>query len=114
TSELEVLKALVEGRADAGFVGDTTWAKLLAEGQVDRAKVKAVWTSPGYCHCNFTALPSLAAEREKAFVDRLLAMDYADPRVRTMMDLEGLKKWVPGRTEGYEELEAAMKAQRMV
>ena len=61
TSELEVVKALVERKADAGFVGDATWAKLLAEGQVDRGVMQAVWTSPGFDHCNFTALPPLAA-----------------------------------------------------
>jgi hypothetical protein len=28
-------------------------------------------------------------------------MSYADPEVRLLLDLEGLKKWMPGRTEGY-------------
>jgi hypothetical protein len=35
-------------------------------------------------------------------------MSYADPEVRRLLDLEGLKKWVPGRTEGYALLEKAV------
>jgi ABC-type phosphate/phosphonate transport system substrate-binding protein len=110
TSELEVVKAIVEKRADAGFVGDSTWAMLLAQGQIDRSAIESVWTSPGYDHCNFTVL-SLDAERERGFLDGLLTMDYAEPQCRRIMDLEGLKRWVPGRTEGYRLLEAAMREQ---
>src|SRR5262245_100930 len=56
TSELEVLRALREGEADAGFLGETTWQVQSAAGHIDPRQVRAVWTSPGYCHCNFTAL----------------------------------------------------------
>ena len=28
-------------------------------------------------------------------------MSYSDPEVRPLLDLEGLKQWQPGRTEGY-------------
>lgn len=114
TSELEVLKAIVERRADAGAVGDSTWAMLLAAGAVDKGAVQAVWTSPPYCHCNFTALDTLDDELARSFVEGLLAMDYEDPAVRKMMDLEGLKRWVPGRTEGYELLEEAMRDQGLL
>ena len=31
----------------------------------------------------------------------LLAMDYGDPEVRPLLDLEGLKQWQAGRTTGY-------------
>jgi hypothetical protein len=32
-------------------------------------------------------------------------MDYEKPEQKRIMDLEGLTRWVPGRTEGYRELE---------
>lgn len=111
TSELEVVKAIAERRADAGFVGDATWANLIAQGQVDRNAMLAVWTSPPFDHCNFTALPTLDPGKRKSFVEGLLAMRYDDPPVRKMMDLEGLKKWMPGRTEHYALLEEAMERQ---
>ncbi len=110
-SELDVLAAIVLGHADAGFVGDATWARLLAEGRIDSTRVKSVWTSPGYHHCNFSVLPDFPAEREQAFLGPLFAMKYDDQRARAIMDLEGLKAWVPPSTAGYASLEAAMRQQ---
>lgn len=34
-------------------------------------------------------------------------MDYNNPEHKEMMDLEGLKRWVAGRTEGFAQLQAA-------
>ena len=42
------------------------------------------------------------------FVALLLAMDYADPVARPLMDLEGLTRWLPGRETGYGGLAAAV------
>ena len=42
------------------------------------------------------------------FRELLLEMSYADPDVRRLLDLEGLKQWLPGRTEGYEHLARAV------
>ncbi len=39
--------------------------------------------------------------RSTLFRELLLGMSYADPNVRGLLDMEGLKRWVPGRTEGY-------------
>ena len=35
-------------------------------------------------------------------------MSYDDPVVRPLLELEGLKQWRPGRTSGYDQLEAAV------
>ena len=35
-------------------------------------------------------------------------MSYADEEVRPLFDLESLKRWLPGRTEGYAQLAAAV------
>src|SRR5690606_12563460 len=59
TSELEVVRALQQGEADAGAVGESTWIRLLEQGQVNTEEIRAIWTSPGYSHCNFTVLPSM-------------------------------------------------------
>ena len=39
-------------------------------------------------------------------------MRYDDPKHREMMDLEGLKQWLPGRTSGFGPLSAAVAAER--
>jgi phosphonate transport system substrate-binding protein len=107
-SELEVLKALQQGEAEAGFVGHTTWLRLIEEGSVNTALLKSVWTSPGYSHCNFTALPGFDADLAQRWSRALLGMKYDDSRWRRLMDLEGLTSWVPGRREGYELIFEAM------
>jgi hypothetical protein len=38
-------------------------------------------------------------------------MDYNDPVLRTAMDLEGVKRWLPGDEEGYLTLQEAMSEQ---
>jgi ABC-type phosphate/phosphonate transport system substrate-binding protein len=114
TSELEVLRALQEGQADAGALGTPTWFRELAKGHFDQAKIHAIWTSPGYCHCVFTALADFPPEAARQWTDALVAMDYDDKRWRKLMDLEGVKRWVaadPEILKGYGVLFEAVERQ---
>jgi ABC-type phosphate/phosphonate transport system substrate-binding protein len=114
TSELEVLRALRDGRADAGALGDATWHHQVAAGKVDARQVRPVWLSPAYCHCNFTALDDFPEDLGRRWTDSLLAMNYDDPRWRDLMDLEGLKRWAradPTVLEGYRVIVEAIDQQ---
>ena len=108
TSELEVLRALHEGSADAGAIGHVTWLGEVAAGHVNTDLVRSVWTSPPYCHCNFTALPDLDPKLAQRWTEALFAMEYNHPKWHRIMELEGLTAWVPGRKEGYETLTKAL------
>jgi phosphonate transport system substrate-binding protein len=111
TSELDVLAALHDGRADAGTVGDLVWVNEQAAGRVDRSRIDVLWTTPGFDHCMFDALPSLDAGRARAFQEALFAMSWDDPGHRRILELEGLKQWLPPREEGYASLRAALDEQ---
>ncbi len=114
TSELEVLHALREGRADVGALGETTWGRQVAEGRIDPREVHPVWTSPGYCHCNFTVLADFPEELGRRWTESLLDMQYDNPRWRRLMDLEGLRRWVCADAailEGYRVLFDAVERQ---
>src|SRR5262249_50239151 len=114
TSELEVLRALREGQADAGVLGDTTWIRQVAEGHVDTHQVKPFWTSPGYCHCNFSVLAGVPEELGQRWPRSLVQMNYANPRWRALMDMEGLKRWLqtdPAILKGYQVLFDAVEQQ---
>ncbi|HEV3238451.1 MAG TPA: phosphate/phosphite/phosphonate ABC transporter substrate-binding protein [Gemmataceae bacterium] len=114
TSELEVLRALGEGKADVGALGDTTWIHQVAEGRVDTRQIRPIWTSPGYCHCNFTVMPDFPEPLGERWTDELLGMHYGDPRWRGLMDQEGLKRWIradPAILEGYKVLFDAVERQ---
>lgn len=110
TSELDVLRAVEDGRAHAGVVGDLIWVSESAAGRVDPAKVHAVWTSPGFDHCMFDALPTLDRAKIDAFQRVLFAMSWDDPRHRPILELEGLKQWMEPREEGYASLVRALDA----
>jgi ABC-type phosphate/phosphonate transport system substrate-binding protein len=114
TSEWEVLRALQEGRADAGALGEATWKQAVVEGKIDTRQIRPVWTSPGYCHCNFTALDAFPQELAQRWTDSLLRMNYEDPRWRKLMDMEGLRRWVRADSailEGYRVLFDAVELQ---
>jgi phosphonate transport system substrate-binding protein len=110
-SELRVVRAVAEGEADAGAVGDATWAAMRSEGFAPAGELEVVWRSPTYYHCNFTALPALDAGTSTRWSEALLAMSYDDPALRGVMDLEGVKRWLPGDKSGYADLTEAMREQ---
>ena len=110
-SEIEVLKALHDARADGGTVGDLVWIDEQAAGHVDSNRVEVLWTTPGFDHCMFDAHPSLGAEKVAAFQRALFAMKWENPRHRRLLELEGLREWLPPREEGYRNLQEALKQQ---
>ena len=107
-SELRVIRAVAEGSADAGALGEPTLAAFRAERVPAVADLEVAWRSPTYYHCNFTALPSLEDTLARRWEEALMAMSYDDERMRHAMDLEGVKRWLPGDRAGYESLAVAM------
>ena len=110
SSELEVLAALRDGRAQAGTIGDLVWVQEQAAGRIDASQLEALWTTPSFDHCMFDALPALDAKKAEAFKNALFAMSWDVPEERRILELEGLKKWMPPREQGYESLRAALDA----
>jgi ABC-type phosphate/phosphonate transport system, periplasmic component len=56
-SEVEVVRAVLDGRADAGAIGSPFWKTVVSERLVPEGALTEIWTSPGYNHCMFTARP---------------------------------------------------------
>ncbi|MGH9882309.1 MAG: phosphate/phosphite/phosphonate ABC transporter substrate-binding protein [Pyrinomonadaceae bacterium] len=111
TSEIDVIKALHDGRADAGTVGDLIWVNEQAAGHIDAGRIEVLWTTPGFDHCMFDARPGLATEKTESFRSALFAMRWENPDHRRLLELEGLREWLPPREQGYQSLEAALKEQ---
>lgn len=112
TSELDVLHALHEGSADAGTVGDLIWMQEQAAGRVDASKIAVLWTTPGFDHCMFDAMPSVPEDKLERFREAIFSMRWEDPRHRRILELEGLKQWMPPREEGYDSLLDALRQQQ--
>src|SRR5215469_3646742 len=98
TSEQDVVRAVLEGAADAGALGKATWDAFVVGGSIDPRRFRIFWTSHGYSHCNFTARVGLATSLAERFTKAIQAMDYNDPRWKQVMNLEGLTRWMPGST----------------
>jgi ABC-type phosphate/phosphonate transport system substrate-binding protein len=105
--ERDAVRALLRGEADAACILDANHLAFAREGMLLPSSTRVLAQTDLYDHCNFTVLDG-ADERVARFRELLLGMSYADPLVRPLLDLEGLKAWVPGRVTGYEELSEAV------
>jgi ABC-type phosphate/phosphonate transport system substrate-binding protein len=110
--EREALACLQRGEAQACAMLDLNWEAWTADGTIDPSDLAVIGSTPLFDHCVFTARADVAAGRERQWLDALFAMRYDDPSHKAMMDLEGLKAWLPGRTSGFAPLSAAVDAER--
>jgi phosphonate transport system substrate-binding protein len=99
------VKALLAGTVDAACIIDGNRLAFANEGLLAAGATRVVHQTGLYDHCNMTVLDDAPVAR---FQELLLGMSYADPEVRPLLDLEGLKQWLPGRTSGYGLLDRAI------
>lgn len=109
-SELDALRAVIDGAADAAAIGITTWESIGIDALM-AGTVEAFWASPEYCHCNFTTL-DLDEARAESWTSKLLAMDWGHAEQRRIMEMEGLQReWVRPALHGYASLFQAVEEQ---
>jgi phosphonate transport system substrate-binding protein len=107
TSEVEVVRAVLDGKAEAGAIGSPFWNTVRAQRLVPEGALTEIWTSPPYNHCMFTARPDLDLALERRFAEALFAMSYDNPTHRTVLEAEGLRRWVAPQLDGYQALRNA-------
>jgi len=111
TSEIDVLRAVLDGRADAGAVGSPFWAAAQDQRIAPAGALGVVWSSPPYSHCMFTGRADLEPEIERRFTEALLKMSIDNPLHRPILEAEGLERWIAADLDGYAALEDACRAQ---
>jgi phosphonate transport system substrate-binding protein len=109
--ELDALKALMAGDVDATAMLDLNWQRWSTDGTLDPAKFSVLATTQRFDHCVFAVKNDFDPELEEPWLKTLMSMSYQNPDHREMMDLEGLKEWLPGRTSGFEALTEAVASQ---
>ncbi len=109
--ELEALRSVQRGESDACAVLDLNWARWQSDGTADPSALVPLGTTDPFDHCNFSVLSAFPAHEESGWTKTLFSMRYDVPSHREMMDLEGLKAWLPGRTSGYSALSGAVEEQ---
>jgi phosphonate transport system substrate-binding protein len=102
------VKALLAGDVDAACIIDGNRLAFANDGTLPSGKTRVLHHTGAYDHCNMTVLDNAPGEAIGKFTELLLGMDYADAEVRPLLDMEGLTKWLPGRTSGYALLARAI------
>ncbi len=108
-SPQHVLRALEEGRGDAGIVTTSLWQQIQKQ-PTRTSRLREVWTSKPFSHCVFTAAASFDKNLAARFTKLMTAMDCQDPATCDLMRLEGTKAWQPGSPEGFQRLVQALQA----
>jgi ABC-type phosphate/phosphonate transport system substrate-binding protein len=107
--ERDAARALAAGEVDAACMIDANHLLFTTEGTLPAGGTRVVAQTAPYDHCNMSVAGPESPLLDQ-FVSLLLGMDYADPAVRPLLDLEGLTRWLPGRQSGYAQLDAAVDA----
>lgn len=102
--EREAALALMAGEIDAAWMIDGNHMAFSREGILPAGATRIVARTGNFDHCNFTVSPGADEKQIARFTELLLAMSWDDPVVRPLLELEGLKTWLPGRTSGYDLL----------
>lgn len=109
--ELDAFRCLERGEAAASAMLDLNWGKWTADGTIDPSRYKILATTDRFDHCVFTVREDFPKDVEKKWLEVLFSMSYDNPKHREMMDMEGLKEWLPGRTTGFGPLSEAVEKQ---
>jgi ABC-type phosphate/phosphonate transport system substrate-binding protein len=107
TSESEVIRAVLDGRADAGAIGSPFWNAVRAERLVPEGALTEIWSSPPFNHCMFTARSDLDPLLEQQFAKALFAMSYDNPAHRAVLESEGLRQWIAPQLDAYADFREA-------
>jgi len=106
--ERDAAQALMDGGIDAAWMIDGNYQLFSREGVLATGATRILARTGVYDHCNFTTSPGVAEADVARFTDLLLGMSWEDAEVRPLLELEGLKQWLPGRSSGYALLDRAV------
>lgn len=107
--EKDAMYAMIDGKTEASFVLAPNFEAWLKDGSVDENVVEVLAKTEKFDHCLFSAHQDVCDEDLKEFSDIMLKMDYSNEKEKEIMDMEGLTKWVEGRTTGFEQITEANK-----
>lgn len=110
--ERDAFECLRSGEAAACAMLDLNWDGWTRDGTIDPDRFTIVVETERFDHCVFTVGRDFEAAAEQRWLDALFAMRYDNPAHQEMMDLEGLKAWLPGRTSGFGPLTDAVASEQ--
>lgn len=98
------------GKVDGGALNESIWQRLLDEKKIDPAKVRVLWTTPDFQDYNWTVRGDLDPKVVEKLRAAFLALDYARPEHRAILDLQRTKRFIPTAPENYRTIEEAARS----
>jgi phosphonate transport system substrate-binding protein len=97
------------GTYDAGVVNEQVWRTSLHDGKANRAKVVALWKSPGYPDYHWIAQPDLDKRFGKGFTNRIqqaiLSWRPSNPEQKQILSLFGAQQFTSAKASAYGRIE---------
>ena len=97
------------GAYDAGAVNEQVWRSSLHNGKANRAKVMAIWKSPGYPDYHWIAQGNLDTRFGKGFTVKLqqaiLSWRPSDPQQKAILSLFGAQQFIQASPGEYKRIE---------
>ncbi|PKO94755.1 MAG: putative selenate ABC transporter substrate-binding protein [Betaproteobacteria bacterium HGW-Betaproteobacteria-10] len=102
------------GKADAGVLNASVWAKLVEQKKVDTGKVHVFATTPPYFDYNWTVRGDLDPALIKKLTDAFLNLDPANPAHQEILGLQRASRFIPTQKENYDGIEKAAHAAGLI
>jgi len=99
------VKMVESGKVAAGALNIEVWDRLNREHKVDTAKVKVIWTTPGFVDYVWTARKDVDPKLRDAFTKAFLELDPQQPEHAAVLKLQGAKKFVPASPADFDAIE---------
>jgi phosphonate transport system substrate-binding protein len=102
--------ALVQsGAYDAGALNKQVWEANLASGKANKAKVYAIWTTPGYPDYHWIAQSDLNQRFGAGFSTKLrqaiLSWRSSNPEQKAILELFGAQRFIGAKASDYAKIE---------
>jgi phosphonate transport system substrate-binding protein len=106
----KTIDLVTAGTYDAGALNLQVWKTRKANGTIDASKVTEMFVTPTYRDYHWMAGPKTNERFGAGFTDRvtaaMLALDYANPAHKQLLDNYGAKKFLATNAGNYSQIES--------
>ena len=99
-------KIVESGKVAAGALNKQVWDRMVTEKKVDTAKVKLIWTTPGYVDYVWTAGKEVDAMLQDKFKQAFLKLDGTNEKHQAVLALQGAAKFVAAAPSDFDAIES--------
>jgi len=106
----KTIELVTAGAYDAGVLNEQVWYSRLQTGDVDLAKVQAIWRTPAYHDYHWVIHPDVITRYGTDFpqkvTDAFTALNAADSTQAKILDMFGATQFIPTTNANYDHIEA--------